>query len=103
MKSVRRTAWEYLDKIINIAGDAANTVEAANTDWFDESTRTGVVQNYNVSVSNGNERGSAFFSLGYYKNLGEKGFVEMDHLRLQDTLLKIKGIFYKHRSHHVQY
>ena len=50
--------------------DAANTVEAANTDWFDESTRTGVVQNYNVSVSNGNERGSAFFSLGYYKNLG---------------------------------
>ena len=50
--------------------DAANTVEAANTDWFDESTRTGVVQNYNVSVSNGNEHGSAFFSLGYYKNLG---------------------------------
>ena len=50
--------------------DAANTVEAANTDWFDESTRTGVVQNYNVSVSNGSERGSAFFSLGYYKNLG---------------------------------
>lgn len=30
---------------------------------------------------------------GYYKNLGEKGFVEMDHLRLQDTLLKIKGKF----------
>jgi len=50
--------------------DASNTVEAANTDWFDESTRTGLVQNYNVSVSNGNERGSSFFSLGYYKNLG---------------------------------
>ena len=50
--------------------DASNTVEADNTDWFDESTRTGVVQNYNVSMSNGNERGSAFFSLGYYKNLG---------------------------------
>ena len=56
--------------IMNKYLDAANTVEAANTDWFDESTRTGVVQNYNVSVSNGNERGSAFFSLGYYKNLG---------------------------------
>jgi len=50
--------------------DSQNTVEAANTDWFDESTRTGLVQNYNVSVSNGSERGSAFFSLGYYKNLG---------------------------------
>ncbi|MCQ2219861.1 MAG: TonB-dependent receptor [Prevotella sp.] len=50
--------------------DAANTVRATNTDWFDEITRTGVIQNYNVNVSNGNEKGSSFFSLGYYKNLG---------------------------------
>ena len=50
--------------------DEAGTVPAGNTDWFDESTRTGVVQNYNVSVSNGNERGHSFMSLGYYKNLG---------------------------------
>lgn len=50
--------------------DAANTTPAADTDWFDETTRTGVVQQYNVSVSNGSEKGSSFFSLGYYKNLG---------------------------------
>ena len=50
--------------------DEANTIPASDTDWFDETTRTGVVQNYNVSVSNGSERGSAYFSLGYYKNLG---------------------------------
>ena len=50
--------------------DPNNTVKASNTDWFDESTRTGVVQNYNLSVSNGNEKGSSYFSLGYYKNLG---------------------------------
>lgn len=50
--------------------DANNTVKADNTDWFDESTRTGIVQNYNFSVSNGNEKGTSFFSLGYYKNLG---------------------------------
>ncbi|MCQ2243735.1 MAG: TonB-dependent receptor [Bacteroidaceae bacterium] len=50
--------------------DANNTVQASNTDWFKESTRTGIVQNYNVNVSNGNEKGSSFFSLGYYKNLG---------------------------------
>ena len=50
--------------------DEANTIPASDTDWFDETTRTGVIQNYNVSVSNGSERGSSFLSLGYYKNLG---------------------------------
>ena len=50
--------------------DSANTTPAADTDWFDETTRTGVIQQYNISVSNGSEKGSSFFSLGYYKNLG---------------------------------
>ena len=50
--------------------DDAGTTPAANTDWFDETTRTGVIQQYNVSVSNGSDKGSSFFSLGYYKNLG---------------------------------
>lgn len=50
--------------------DSGNTVPAADTDWFDETTRTGFIQQYNVSVSNGSEKGSSFFSLGYYKNLG---------------------------------
>ena len=36
--------------------DAAGTTPAADTDWFDETTRTGVVQQYNVSLSNGSER-----------------------------------------------
>lgn len=50
--------------------DAACTTPSADTDWFDQTTRTGVIQNYNVSVSNGSEKGSSFLSLGYYKNLG---------------------------------
>lgn len=50
--------------------DSNNTVPSADTDWFDETTRTGVIQQYNVSVSNGSEKGTSFFSLGYYKNLG---------------------------------
>ena len=50
--------------------DDAGTTPAADTDWFDQTTRTGVIQQYNVSVSNGSEKGSSFFSLGYYKNLG---------------------------------
>lgn len=50
--------------------DDAGTVPASDTDWFDETTRTGIVQQYNVAVSNGSQKGSSYFSLGYYKNLG---------------------------------
>lgn len=50
--------------------DSNNTVPASDTDWFDKTTRTGVIQQYNVAVSNGSEKSSSFFSLGYYKNLG---------------------------------
>ena len=50
--------------------DAAGTTPAADTDWFNQTTRTGLIQQYNVSLSNGSEKGSSFFSLGYYKNKG---------------------------------
>ena len=44
--------------------DAAGTTPAADTDWFDQTTRTGLIHQYNVSLSNGSERGTSFFSLG---------------------------------------
>lgn len=50
--------------------DAAKTMKPANTDWFDEITRTGLAQSYNLSVSNGTEKGNYYFSLGYYNNEG---------------------------------
>lgn len=50
--------------------DAAGTTPSADTDWFDETTRTGLIQNYNLSVSGSTDKMSSFFSLGYYKNLG---------------------------------
>lgn len=53
--------------------DQAGMTPAADTDWFDQTTRNGLIQKYNVSLSNGNEKGSSFFSLGYYKN---KGIIE---------------------------
>ena len=55
---------------MNMFLDESATVRTGDTDWFDEITRTGVVQQYNLSVSNGNEKGSSFFSVGYYGNLG---------------------------------
>ena len=50
--------------------DENASVRTGDTDWFKEITRTGVVQQYNVSVSNGSEKGNAFFSMGYYDNKG---------------------------------
>lgn len=50
--------------------DSENKMAASDTDWFDEITRTGIVQQYNLSVSNGTERGNYFFSMGYYNNEG---------------------------------
>ena len=74
--------------------DAAGTTPAADTDWFDQTTRTGVVQKYDVSLSNGSEKGSSFFSLGYYKNLGIIKHSDFDRFSARMNsdykLLKIK-------------
>ncbi len=53
--------------------DAAGTTPAADTDWFDLTTRNGLAQQYNVAISNGSERGMSYLSLGYYNN---KGIIE---------------------------
>jgi TonB-linked SusC/RagA family outer membrane protein len=55
---------------MNMFLDENASVRAGDTDWFKEITRTGVVQQYNLSVSNGSEKGSSFFSIGYYDNEG---------------------------------
>ncbi len=50
--------------------DGAKTMRPADTYWYDQIEQTAVIQQYNVSVSTGSERGSALFSLGYYDNKG---------------------------------
>lgn len=50
--------------------DAGKTMRPANTNWYDEIARTSVLQNYNVSLSNGGEKGNTFFSLGYLQDDG---------------------------------
>ena len=76
--------------------DAAGKTPAADTDWFDQTTRTGLVQQYNVSLSNGSEKGSSFFSLGYYKNDGiiKQSDFERFSARMNSEykLLKVKDL-----------
>lgn len=60
--------------------DSENTIAVGDTDWFDEITRTGFIQQYNLSISNGTERGNYFFSLGYYKNDGLIKYTNFDRI-----------------------
>ncbi|PST83068.1 TonB-dependent receptor [Pedobacter yulinensis] len=46
------------------------TMPSANTNWFDEGTRTGLQQNHQVTISGGRERSSSLLSLNYYNNDG---------------------------------
>lgn len=41
-----------------------------NTDWYDEITRKGLLQNHNVSMNGGSEDVSYFFSAGYFQDKG---------------------------------
>lgn len=50
-------------------GDQA-LMRAADTDWVKEISRTGFTQNYNVTVTNGNDKGRSLFSVDYYGNDG---------------------------------
>lgn len=52
------------------ARDGTNNMLSSDTDWFDEITRPGLAQSYNLSVSSGTEKTNSFFSLGYYDNQG---------------------------------
>lgn len=58
-----KVGWkEYLDD--------AQTMRSADTDWQKEILHTGQVQQYNVTLSTGNDSGRALFALDYYDNKG---------------------------------
>ena len=56
---------KYID-----AKDGTNLMPSSDTDWFDEVTRTGILQSYNFSISNATDKSNTFFSLGYLDNQG---------------------------------
>lgn len=50
--------------------DANKTMYPADTDWQKEVGRTGLAQNYNMTLTSGTEKGHALFSLDYVGNEG---------------------------------
>jgi TonB-linked SusC/RagA family outer membrane protein len=74
--------------------DANKTMRPANTYWYDEIAQTAIIQQYNISVSTGGERGSALFSLGYYDN---KGVVKESNNKKITARLNSDYSFFKNR------
>lgn len=46
------------------------TIPSADVDWVEEIMRPAIIQNYNVSIQKGSEKGQHSFSLGYYDQEG---------------------------------
>ncbi len=55
---------EYLD----VAG--VPVMRASDTDWVKEISRTGLIQNYHINLTTGNDKGRALFSVDYYGSNG---------------------------------
>lgn len=66
-------SWESVkDQYIPKYSDAqiASFANNKGTDWTNEILRTGMIQNYGVNISGGNDQTKFFSSLGYYDNKG---------------------------------
>jgi TonB-linked SusC/RagA family outer membrane protein len=50
--------------------DPAKTMRPANTNWYDEVTQASLIQNYSLSISNGNDWGNSLFSNNYFDHDG---------------------------------
>ncbi len=59
------TASQFRSVVTNQNPSSISALGNANTNWFDEVTRTGVGQNHNLGYSNGNENSSIRLSVGY--------------------------------------
>lgn len=90
--------------------DNERTMRTSDTDWFDQVARTGIMQNYDLSVSNGTDKGRYFFSLGYLKNEGVIENSMFDRLsarintdyKLFDGLVTIGENFTLNNTHEVE-
>ncbi len=64
------TAQQWRDYTASKNMDVSGLDKGANTNWFDEITRTGISQNHNLSISGGMKNGSYRASLNYLNRQG---------------------------------
>lgn len=60
--------------------NANKTMKFSDTDWLKEISRMGFSQNYDLSVSNGNDNYTALFSVGYKNNQGILKYTDFENI-----------------------
>ncbi|MDR1983492.1 MAG: TonB-dependent receptor [Prevotellaceae bacterium] len=76
IKSLNAAQYKELQDEIGLVSVPDGTTDVTN--WFDEVYSTGITQNYQVSVSNGNENFKYYLSAGY---LDEKGVLNTAYFK----------------------
>ena len=89
---------EEFAKLNNQAYDNAgyprqNLNMAVNTDWQDAVFKTGMINDYNVSVSGGGENSTFFMSGNYFDNKGTVVGTDFDRISFRVNSSGTKGIF----------
>lgn len=77
----------------NTIYDRQNLNMAVNTDWQDAVFKTGMMQDYNVSVSGGGDNSSFFMSGNYFGNEGTVVGTDFDRISFRVNSSGSKGIF----------
>lgn len=70
-----------------------NLREDVNTDWQDAVFETGVIEDYNASVSGGGENTSYFLSLNYFRNRGNVISTDFTRKSIRVNTSGTRGIF----------
>jgi len=70
--STKRESYNFKDGTIDqwLAMSMIDPLRFPNTDWYDVYMRTGVLQNYTLSASGGNEKSNFYISLGLMDKAG---------------------------------
>ena len=69
------------------------TMRYSDTDWVDEISRKGITQNYDLSLSKANDKGSSLFSVGYKKALGVLKYTDFENFSARfNSSYKINSI-----------
>jgi hypothetical protein len=82
----------------------------SNTNWFDEITRPGILQSYNISVSHATDKTNNFFSIGYLDNQGTVQYTDFNRIsarinssyKLWKDIVTIGENFSVNRTHETQ-
>ena len=84
------TVGGYYDGYIN----RKKTMLYSDTDWLDAISQTGIMQNYDLSVSHATDKSSVMFSVGYKNNQGILKYTYFDNIsaRINSTFQLTKEI-----------